>query len=64
MVKSDLKLVVELMTGHCNIRAMTSAWGGDVIEYCRLCQHEKETVAVEHIFCYCPTLFCVIKSKF
>ncbi|XP_058978632.1 uncharacterized protein LOC109613882 [Musca domestica] len=59
MTKLDLKLVVGLITGHCNIKAMTSKWGGDDTEYCRLCQDEEETETVEHLLCHCPTLIGV-----
>lgn len=54
MPKSELKLVVGLLTGHCNIRAVTSKGDGGDSKYCRLCQDEEETEAEEHLLC--PTL--------
>lgn len=57
LAKSDLKLVVGLITGH--IRAMTSKWVGEDTEYCRLSQGEEDTEMVEHSLCHSPTLFGV-----
>lgn len=31
---SDLRIVVEIMTGHCNIRYLTSRWNNSVPDYC------------------------------
>lgn len=46
MAKSDLQLVVGLITGRCNISAMTSKW-----------DDEEETETLEHLLCPYPIVF-------
>ncbi|XP_058987393.1 uncharacterized protein LOC131806753 [Musca domestica] len=57
--KPDLKLVVGIITGHCKVRAMTSKWDSDDIDYCRICQDEEEIETIEHLLCHCPALINV-----
>lgn len=46
MAKSDLQLVVGLITGRCNISAMTSKW-----------DDEEETETLEQLLCPYPIVF-------
>ncbi|XP_058982786.1 uncharacterized protein LOC131804232 isoform X1 [Musca domestica] len=57
--KPDLILVVGIITGHCKVRAMTSKWDSDGIDYCRICQDEEEIETIEHLLCHCPALINV-----
>lgn len=57
MAKLDLKIKVDIITRHCNIRTMTSKWGDDDMDDCRLCKDEEETETIEHLLCFhSPTL--------
>ncbi|XP_073841439.1 uncharacterized protein [Musca autumnalis] len=55
--KVELRLTVGLITGHCNIRAMSYKWGRtEGADYCRLCEDEEELETIEHLLCRCPML--------
>ncbi|XP_073821296.1 uncharacterized protein [Musca autumnalis] len=53
--KVELRLTVGLITGHCNIRAMSYKWGRtEGADYCRLCEDKEELETIEHLLCRCP----------
>lgn len=51
LAKTDPKLMVGIVAGHCGLRAMTSKWSSDNTVYSRLCQDDEETETVEHLLC-------------
>lgn len=54
--KIDLRLVTNLLTGHCPLRYHLKKIGKAESETCRYCENAVETA--EHLLCDCPAQFC------
>ena len=52
--RSDMKLIVDFLTGHCKLRLHTSRWVVTDSVNCRLCSQGVESA--EHILCECAAL--------
>lgn len=56
MRRNDVRLLIGVVTGHCDVRDFTSRWGIVDTDYCRVCGDEEEAESIEHLLCRCPAL--------
>ena len=52
--KSDVKTLIEAITGHCVIGTHVERIGRNFYDYCRSYQQLEEEETIENLFCHCP----------
>ena len=62
MTRQNLRLVTDILTGHCQVRKHLHIMGLSESALCRGCEQEDETI--EHILYDCPTLSFIRRFVF
>ena len=51
---SDVKTLIDILTGHCLVGTHAETVGRSFYDYCRSGQQPEQEENIEHLLCHCP----------